>query len=649
MQYLNLTNNKLTADSIPVLINGLPNIQFLNLSFNKIGEKGLKELWIAFKDKRDFQLGFDIVGAQSIPTAALKSWENLKEYFYSVVDLDRTVNLAALNILLLGNTTAGKSSFLDFYFKGGFDTGKKSTRGITHQVFNSILQKNLTISALDFGGQEYFHGTHRLFIGLKNALYLILWEPKYEGKNVSMNEIGDRCYPLLYWLGTVNYFDRSGSPEQRMLLIHSKLDLNENIPGKIADELVDSEGRFRLNIQNIFSLSVKGVAIPGHENADYYRSLWTIFRLRFEELILKNRQSYPFNIDIIKLKEEGLPTWRKDRRLFYSSEAFLDLCRNYYRGGDNLITAYLESCGEIFIFDNPLLKNKVFINPPELLNRIYEVLNEDVGLRGGFFRKAELEAANEEEAITLLDVMLEMELVFKDPSKEDIYIAPQYMSDESGNFPLIEQLRSSLPFAFSLRFPDFMPRACITQFISRKGKSTIDGVFWKFGVMYTFKQGGNAVKVLVESDHENKYINVHTDGTAGNKGALKEVFDFFAFFESYKDSGRSEDPTVSQDDYFHNNVVGIEHLELSGDFKNYATIKNICQAIAENFPKAIGTNGQYVTISGIFKTLIRKETATAKKIFFSYSRHERKYREEFGTQFSACNASAWSPPGTMAK
>ncbi|SHN31664.1 COR domain-containing protein [Mucilaginibacter sp. OK098] len=653
LSYLDISFNKIGDDGAAKISNSLKTLSYLNISSNNIGDNGINTIYIAYKDITHTSILLSNNKTSPVLTSATTSWDGLRQYFDSISIKEKNVTLRALNILLLGNTFSGKSSLQQFYLNGGkvFEEIKKEDRtwGITHNTIESPLLNNLRLSFWDFGGQEYFHGTHRLFIGGRNCLYLVLWEAEYETMQTGeldekplRNENNDECYPAAYWLGTIHHFEQNKDVGERIMVLQSRMDVQKvkKDAQKTHTESWPSflnKQKFGLQPENSVGVSIKGASSIGETHTRrYYEARWNVFKIRFEQLIKKYKSEYQFNEDMFKiLGEDGLLKWRTQYPLALNKQAFLNLCHAFYAKGDDFIIPYLENSGDILTFkDNPILSDAVFLNPEGLLNSIYGILNQNVKQKGGVFLKKDVK--NE----VLLNVMIEMDLVFENPQKPGEFIAPQFMNENAEISKLLSHLRKLLKIAFSLRFPDFMPRGMVTRFISKKGKRSVDGVFWKYGVMYHYSGfAGNDIKVLVEADENNRFIRVYADDKPGRYNALIEVYDWFAmqkdFDESKRETQRSTDKNSQElkERKFDDKRLGGD-LELSIDGQNYADIEEINNAIDQSALKVRDTTGGYMSIDSMFYVLLNKTTVMPKKIFFSYSRYDKGYREELDVHFA---------------
>lgn len=116
-------------------------------------------------------------------------------------------------LLLLGNGGAGKTC-LSLTLTPGRDPAEAQKLGSTHGVqfwdwdFSADVggtMEPVHLHLWDFGGQEIYHNTHRLFMS-KGAVFLVVWHPEQDGKQPTKAECGyqDEWRPLQYWLDFIH-------------------------------------------------------------------------------------------------------------------------------------------------------------------------------------------------------------------------------------------------------------------------------------------------------------------------------------------------------------------------------------------------------------------------------------------------------------
>ena len=77
------------------------------------------------------------------------------------------------------------------------------------------------------------------------------------------------------------------------------------------------------------------------------------------------------------------------------------------------------------------------------------------------------------------------------------------------------------------------------------------------------------------------------------------------------------------------------NTELSVDDVNYARVQEIKLAITTKSSKVRSTNDCYIDRKPVFNLLINEGTMIPKKIFLSYARVDKKYKEELDKHFAA--------------
>lgn len=120
-------------------------------------------------------------------------------------DLDATCK-----VLLVGNGKVGKSCLVKRLVYNEFDPEWDSTQGIQLEEYpqageSDPLLAPYRLNIWDFGGQDIYHATHRLFMQA-SAVYLVLWDQAIEEnlKPTAREEMGKERmhnnYSLAYWL-----------------------------------------------------------------------------------------------------------------------------------------------------------------------------------------------------------------------------------------------------------------------------------------------------------------------------------------------------------------------------------------------------------------------------------------------------------------
>ncbi len=150
-------------------------------------------------------------------------------------------------VLLLGNGCAGKTQLARHLRGLPFQAEWNSTHGIQFFelerrvcVEGAAAAQPVRLNVWDFGGQDLYHHTHRVFFQA-GAIYLILWnafEPRGGTPPGSESVEGwtDRPHPLAYWLDQV--FSLEGNRVPQVLIVRNKADADHGKPVPRWQDLV---------------------------------------------------------------------------------------------------------------------------------------------------------------------------------------------------------------------------------------------------------------------------------------------------------------------------------------------------------------------------------------------------------------------------
>lgn len=119
-----------------------------------------------------------------------------------------------LKIMLLGNHTSGKSTFLHYFTREKFPSEEiDSTNILTIQPYPHIEENgpsdkfNLPEAIFyDFGGQDYYHGVYQAFFTI-DAVNLLFWHTESDVNEVKedSNTYITHHFNRAYWLGQIRY------------------------------------------------------------------------------------------------------------------------------------------------------------------------------------------------------------------------------------------------------------------------------------------------------------------------------------------------------------------------------------------------------------------------------------------------------------
>jgi small GTP-binding protein len=155
--------------------------------------------------------------------------ENLKNYWQDLAK--GSERQQQLKVQLVGNGRVGKTTLAHaLEHKYAPSESFKSTHGIVIKEIQQALDgedEPVTLQLWDFGGQEIYHATHRLFLS-EDCLYLLLWAEETE------EHPDETRPPVSYWLELIHDLGKN-SP---VILVKNQIDRSDRLPTR-PPELTD--------------------------------------------------------------------------------------------------------------------------------------------------------------------------------------------------------------------------------------------------------------------------------------------------------------------------------------------------------------------------------------------------------------------------
>jgi len=455
------------------------------------------------------------------------------------------INLEA-KCILFGNGETGKTALSHYLRTGDFYPVNNRTHGIlidswkveknvwTEQFCVAVsdaievseapdMDEPFTFNIWDFGGQEFYHATHRLFMS-SDVLYLVLWEKESDFQD---EERG--IFPKEYWVNNIQHY-AAGSA---VLLVQNRADKVFYVEadncykiGTYDQRNHESVGRFHLDMQLLKEGIFKRVSTLPH------------FGMYIPEVYQR-----------IKGKLEKL------KQPYISFSEFVDICRQQDKTDARIMSdrtqcesllKYLDNIGSVVCFRHrermrdSLMKDFVFTDPKWLTKVIYQILEKE---------KSEFDMVHVENVVAPYDlpaelwikVMQNFGLIFEVRSKGGIhYIVPQYLPKECQNKSALELVLSckNMVHAFTVSYPRFMPGSNFLRLISRYGSEHLEYLYWKKGLVF-FKNGKTVFVECINNVNERK-IRVSVQDLDGDVAV--------DVFETILDIDLSEDLEVSIDE-----------------------------------------------------------------------------------------------------
>jgi internalin A len=411
--------------------------------------------------------------------------------YFKSIDLVGEGEVRRCKVLVLGNGGAGKTCLSAALDPNG-DPKEARRLGSTHGV--RFLRwdlaarvggrnDNVQLHLWDFGGQEIYHNTHRLFAS-KGTVFIVAWNPEQDGCQPAANQQNyqDEWRPLRYWIDYIRDACPLG-PRIAIVCTHSKRKtpelearLKEAIGAEDFERLkcfyIDSmDGDIRnadrdlVNLNNWLGRNVgevvesQGTQVPAH---------WEIAQDLVESWVKKmeDEPSSDFTESHKQLPATDFGAELADeigRRLESDSEGRFDQLAAAWHGGKLSIRElvaltpvldFLTHSGWIF-WDERLFEGRVIVGQQWAIDGLYVLLErentaayEKLTSRDGRFTISDLgelgwnggegrTSYGDAEQRLLLSFMERCGLCFKlhdekrSSSGQDVYVSFEHLPDDS--------------------------------------------------------------------------------------------------------------------------------------------------------------------------------------------------------------------------
>ncbi|MBL7794078.1 MAG: leucine-rich repeat domain-containing protein [Saprospiraceae bacterium] len=647
ISFENLLNlNKISAkhnDITHINLNNSTNIKSINLGYNKITslepfiyliQKSIQvELseYGAMNKEEYINLNHNPIKHPAIEIVAQGNAAILQ--YFSERSKQQFKN-TQIKLILLGNSTAGKTSLSRYLRESIFEIGQSTTEGIVGTEKWNPPGREMQVNIWDFGGQEYYHATHRLFLS-RNAVYALVWDAKTDKGGIEPTEIyyenDSQAYtvPLehfskAWWLKNIHFnlnkyarHEREGEAPIPILLVQNKCAAGEgyemqDVPNEFGDTPYHLPAKWRNNHIDL--------AEATSEQANGEQGEWTMRFKLFETELLKTLESQMATYEFAVYHRDI-----RDRvRVLASGETpvnemswtdFEAMCRDIESDAKmDLVQIYLRDItGDVLYFDqNERLRHRVFLRPDWVCNRIYAILSRKVMEREGLFDLAwmcEALQCDNQEALDFVELMREFQLVFAENDENGeptgTYVAPQYLPDACTKPDKLEAAKeyANLTHAFTLWFPDFLPKSHIARFVAHWGDKAKQRLFWKNGLLFQT----DGCTALVQRKEEFKIqVDIQTGDHAKREDAMSRIFQSFLDLED------------GQAGF----VISLNET----DFVRWRDAQEAIYTQARQVKAFPLEASKYIDIHPFF--VFQKPIAMAKKLFISYSHKDEEAMKE---------------------
>lgn len=386
-------------------------------------------------------------------------------------------------VITVGNGRVGKTSVLKALFQlGAFDPLEDSTHGI--RLFHTTVplpseQADAKLMLWDFGGQELYHATHRIFMESR-ALYLLIWDEHTE-QNLGEEAVQlqgktyfFRNFPLSYWLGNI----RALSQFAKIIVICNKADDGrEHFP----TVLLDLQSQYK--ITSFFSVSAKtGFHIP-----DLFQHVQTQLE-QMHEMGMQMPLSW-------KKVQDQLSAIQDQPYIHFTT--YRNICTEEGLSEDSAYTLlrFLHHSGFVFWHER-YLNDQIVLDQKWALDAIYTLLDRNSWykvLKGKALLKyselAECWSEYPEEQVELfLEIMQSCELALKIEDKpyshDPYYLIPEFLPDQPA-LAVAQTWENAAGPIFHFRFQHhFFHSALMQRFIVRSARLAKSyDLLWRSGIM----------------------------------------------------------------------------------------------------------------------------------------------------------------------
>jgi internalin A len=476
---LELNDNQLTE--LPKEIAELKSLTRLTLSNNQLTTlpKEIAELKsLTTLDLRGNPLPLlpDVLERINEPATIISS-------YLSVIS-GRTRPLNEAKVLVVGEAKVGKTSLMKVLVNGrqAFNPHESQTHEINIQNWNVTVDgEAIKLNLWDFGGQEIYHSTHRVFLTERSLYILVL--------NCRDSEEQNR---LEYWLKIIQSYG-GNSP---IIIVGNHADqqpLDINRSGLL--------GKYP-NIKKFIETSCKK-----YSGIDELKAEIT-------EIVSEMRRVQdPLPVSWFRVKEKLEE--KQSRYDYMSYNDFLQMCieeKIMDEGAQKALLATMHILGVALNYrDDPSLN---VLNPLWITKGVYgiitnpKILTEDNGMLEREKLIGILDQAKYPESShpLILNMMCRLELCFPTDSGKRYLIPDLLRKDEIDT----GEWSDALKFRYDYKI---LPQSIISRFIVRARNHISKETYWRYGVKLA-REGNYA---LVKADREEGKIFVSINGTANTR------------------------------------------------------------------------------------------------------------------------------------
>ncbi|AFM05521.1 Leucine Rich Repeat (LRR)-containing protein [Bernardetia litoralis DSM 6794] len=497
----------------------------IHIDYNQISSKeGIKEI-VENENLRELYLYGNFIPYLPKELIGTHSRSNCLQDLRNYYQNQDFVPNKEIKVVILGNGMVGKSTLLNRFLNPDDDWSKTKikiedrTEGIVIKEnipFYLEDDKEIRLNIWDFGGQEVYHGTHRLFLN-KDAVYIIVWTLETDEQKEEIRQ------DLNYWLD----YAQDLAIDSPIILVHSQCEkVKDEDQEKIREQkMLGWNEKYKNNIvEEYLPFSAKEKIGVEELNKAIRKAIKDKLSDRVETKIPKKWSD--LRDDLRKLREK-----EEDKKNEISKEDYLKECANYEieESEAETILTFLHRTGFLYYYTE--LSKNIILNQTWAIEAIYEALKPSglVKDKNGKISSERLKRLwiekgySEEEAKTFIDFMVSSEICFckEQQNYRDLenptFIVPHYLEEPN---PLL--IEWDKPDSFYIIYkPQFFHKGIAERFLSRLGRLSGQNALWKDGIL--LKSDIFSSKALITFDREKKEVNISTENYELLEAVLKEL------------------------------------------------------------------------------------------------------------------------------
>ncbi|MDX2248821.1 MAG: COR domain-containing protein [Bacteroidia bacterium] len=519
LEYLYLSKNKISKLSFPPILSSLKTLDLVGNQLQDIHDDfpeffpALESLYLA---ENPFQDTAIMGNVQNPSYGNFNSRAFIRNYLRQLKQGRTPEN--ECKVLLVGNGNVGKSCLVHRLVDEKFEEEWNSTHAI---VLKQYELEDWLLHLWDFGGQDIYHTTHRLFMQ-SNAVYLVLWDWKTENDDFTGREESGKIrnyknHKLPYWLAYAKS-QGQGSPA---IVVQTKM-------GKDGKK---DRPDIREAYQKQFPFFDFAYVESKEDNPDKngYPELKQIIKKAIRQTRI--RTDIPQTWADLR---QNIRQLQAEKEKHITMEKFLELAAavDEKEPVRVLLENWLVKTGVVF-YRKGLFQDLIILDQERAIKAIYTLFDRNrfyykvfEGNKGKFSGKELTSVWNEHngaERELFVSFMLSCEMCFEKtikkenqysvPFEERNFIAPQLLPEEKP--PTLEDIWEDRPSLFFRYKHDFLHYGIIQSFIVRTQTLAEERDIWKLGIFIKDEKE----KAMIET-RENE-INVRV--TLGGKKLLDKI------------------------------------------------------------------------------------------------------------------------------